>query len=642
MKAKRRVYWLSFESNAAHQDKVAALTAEGFFVRSFQSIDALFRFAKSNRAGIIIVSDGGNANEVIESIKMLSESPETQGVRFVLSTSGNSSHEIRDIAAACAFREILPLELDRTTWISRLNYATARQNISVGQPVPQVTMNNIAGVAVPARVSWITHDHVQLEAKIAARPGDQINLAGAFAGAMGLRVISATVVEHSRTNLRFRLGESILASWKIPATHRAKLDNLIDEIKLTSPGERWRVFVAVQDPELRSEALSKLTDPRFDVRVPLQKQHIIDEPKFLGPDAVIIEDNLCIGDNRETFLKMMEHVNRNVPVFIIGKGLSQGAAAMRKDSSGIIVVPKLPKDFSEVLVSDYLKGANGSRERRNNDAIHIPSDHRLSFAEIKLPARMTRLHPTAIQISVGAQIGKFGLVKFESPSLKKILGYHPYGKITESSELHGDHQDQFSFVCEALLSDVDIRGRKLIGYSLAKAVAERLIGGAAAKKLISQDIPAEAPVPVEAETSAKSQPASKPPLSLAIPISLPKQAIVTQGSVGNLALKPVSIQPVSLQPERFETEESEEIIAKVRMHDAISDSSRALWDQFAEVFTSKTLRYLIVFIAVTAGGLAVMMSLVKYISAYYERSGKQYTESLERMLEQNGVPTKKD
>jgi hypothetical protein len=619
------------------------LSADGYAVRFFQSVEALNRAIRIARAGIVIISDNGNSHEVIEAIKILSESPEMQGVRFILTASPNGDLAVRDFAAACAFREILPLELDRQSWLSRFNYATARQNMSTNQPVPQITMNNIAGVGVPTRIAWLTRQHIQFESRIQADANTQLNLAGPIAAALGLRSITTTVISQSKTNLRFRFSDSILASWSAPSTHLGKVDALIEQLKTVSPGPRWRIFVAVQDSDLRADALSRLRDLRFDVRVPLQRQHIIDEPKFLGPDVIIIEDNLCIGENRELFMKMMEQVDRNVPVIIVGRGLSGSSQVGRRDNSGITVLPKIPEDFSELLVRDFLEARHRNRQAAENDAVYVPADHDMSFAEVKLPARLTRLHPTMIQVAVPVNIGKFGLIKLESPSLKKILGYHPYGKVVEChSATHQHQQDQFHFTCEAIFSDVDQRSRRLIGYSLAKAVAERLVGGTAVKKLVPDDAlqnPIEGQSEILGNESRRN--ASQAQIGIVPPVRSKLPQTINDAE-GNLALKPVSYQPERIEAKIAshvddDAEDDEELTTtKIRMPRRPSLDFAAIAQAFIDLVTSKELRYLIIFILFSIGTFSAIWSVYNVVSHYYQRSGRQYTESIQKMLEQNG------
>ena len=127
------VYWLTLETSSSHKEKVEAMAARGYEVSFFQTLDSLVKELQSRRVTSIIVGDEGPEVVVLKAISLLNRMPEIQGAKLILSCSRYSPTVLR--AAACdAFRDILPICLNREEWVDRFVFATGNQDVKMVSP----------------------------------------------------------------------------------------------------------------------------------------------------------------------------------------------------------------------------------------------------------------------------------------------------------------------------------------------------------------------------------------------------------------------------------------------------------------------------------------------------------------------------
>ncbi len=619
--SKKRVYWLALGSPLGLSEKVALLSRNGYGIRTFDSLESLHSAMTLNRASIIVISEDGQRETVDRAIISLTTAPMCQGVRFVLSL-GRKSTSSRSLAAACNFRELLPKNLNDDAWIRRFGYCTNRHPEDQTLPVPAITLSNSTAVAFPARIVWVSEEKLLFESKVQPDIGDSLSISGGMANALGVKSININVVDRKHTNLKFRFSDATVATWHVPPSQNLRRVDMMNKLKLIACQRHYRVFVAVQDQNVRAEALSKLDHPQFEIKMPLHRQHIIDEPRFISPDLVIIEDSLCVGENRELFLGMLDHIDRGVHVIILSKDAD--SPRLRKDNeagSGITIMKDLPEKLPEYLIENFLKNASSRNMDIEQNAIMIPPDHPVSFAETRVTGKIIQLHPTAVQIALTTAIGRFGIARIESPTLKRVLGDFPFAKVNRSYKSeHAAPTEALNHIIECNLSDTDDQQQLVIATSIVRAISDRF----GVKK-----------APLQHEREAEAIAKASPPTALNRPFPASATATsladVTDSAIGgNVAFKAAPVLESIPLPKRVDVEAVPYRSRK---------SETAAWEKWQrkliKIATNKTLLYLLIFVAFSVTFAFGIAEIVDRVGMYYSRSGKEYTNSLIRMIQKN-------
>lgn len=625
--SKKRIYWLALGSPLGLTEKVALLSRNGYGIRTFDSLDSLQTAMTLNRASIIVISEDGPRDAIDHAIIHLSTMPMCQGVRFVLSL-GKKSTPSRSLAAACNFRELLPKNLNDDVWIRRFGYCTNRHPEDQTLPIPAITLSNSTAVTFPARIVWISDDKLLLESKVQPDIGDSLSISGGMANSLGVKSININVVDRKHTNLKFRFSDATVATWHVPPSQNMRRIDMLNKLKMVACQRRYRVFLAVQDQDIRSEALSKLDHPQFEIKMPLHRQHIVDEPRFISPDLVIIEDSLCVGENRELFLGMLDHIDRGVHVIILSKDAdSPRLRRENQKNSGISIIKDLPQNLPEHLIENFLKNASSRNLDIESNAIMIPPEHPVSFAETRVSGKIIQLHPTAVQIALTTAIGRFGIAKIESPTLKRVLGDFPFAKVNRSYKSeHAAPTDALNHIIECNLSDTDDHQQSVIATSIVRAISDRF---GIKKDSWNHDR--------QAEAVAKSGTISD--LKKPIPSSGEnKTASESFDSAmdGSAAFKIAPLESIPL-PKRVDV-------------DAVPHRQQVMplpaWEQWykklVKIATNKTLLYLAIFVIFSATFAFGIAEIVDRVSVYYSRSGKEYTDSLIRMIQKNNGMNSED
>jgi len=490
---KRRTFWIADKVTPGLRERGLLLGAKGYDVQFFTNLEALTLELTLRRASIIVVSDDGEENATAKIVIALAGVPEVQGARLVM-VRHRHSERISALAACANFRDFIPADLEERLWLTRFVYATAGRSLPYTQPAGQITLNNISAVVLPARLTWLSANRVRLECRASPPPGASLTLSGALANACGVSQISLRVVSCERQRLLYRFSDAIIAEWSLPQGAKDAMQKLLSELQTSDSGPRTRVFVAVQSAQLRSAVLARFADPQFEVSTPLQKQSIVDEPKFFSPSIVLIEEALCVGENRDRFEQMLANLEPKTSVAVLGRFAEQAAYQGRFPDLRIVQVPSPIERLGRMSLVQLLPeaptpaAAKNSRqnpaqtesqkelqlqERRMTPAM-ILGENPLSFAEITFPARLQCLHPMAAQVAMPFPVSTFALVRLESPLLRRILGRHPYLKLTATYP--GTHPAAGAFVhlADGYLADVDPSERQALITGISRLATESL------------------------------------------------------------------------------------------------------------------------------------------------------------------------
>ncbi len=469
---KRRTYWIADVVTPLLRERAMMLSHKGYDVQFFTTLDSLMAELAARRAAIIVVSDDGDEKVTERILLTLMTLSEIQGAKLVMVRNAHSDR-INFLTACANFRDIIPSNIDERLWLTRFIYATAGKPVHYVQPTGQITLNNISAVSVPARITWISDKKLRLECRVKPPVGATLNLGGSFAKAAGVTSISLKITETQRSRLLYRFSDAIVAEWNVPETSRRQALEALKDVREHDPGPRCRIFIAAQSTAMRTDLLSRFSDPSFDVSTALQKQSIVDEPRFFTPDIVFIEAALCADEGGVRFQQMLETLSDSAAVVVLGKLAGAGEIQKRHPGRKIVQMERLPKNLAQSILNRYLP-LRDQHSASGENACNVMSEHPFSLAEVTFPARLHRLHPLAAKIALPFPIGNFALCRLDSPLLRRMIGRHPYVKLTAT--YHDTHPEAppFVHVADCYFADVDQVERKAIVHSLTKIVTDSL------------------------------------------------------------------------------------------------------------------------------------------------------------------------
>lgn len=465
MEKKRRTFWLADTVTAQHRDRALLLNQKGFDIQFFTSLAAVITEIEAKRAGVIVISDDGDEAVITRMLAHLMSMPEVQGARLILVRAGHSQ-ALNFLAACASFRDIIPFDLDEKQWLQRFLFAAGSKPMRLPQPTAQITMNAIAAVTFPARITWVSERRLRIECRVRPPAGSALNLHGSFAAATGIPSITLSVVETQRSHLLYRFSDAIIAEWSVPQAARDKAEAALKEIAAKDPGPRVRIFVAAQSHALRSALLMQFEGPRFEVTTALSKQSITEEPRFFSPDVVFLESVLALEEDGARLATLIANTTEQTTVVIVGPEAGVGELTRRFPGRRVLRMGRLPKSITQSVLSRYLNLNARRLTTEEANAHQIMAENPLSLAEVSFPARLTRLHPSTAQLALPYPVGNFALCRIEAPALRKIVKRNPYGKV--SAVYHDTHPDVavFPHLVDVSLSDLTNDDQRAVAQGL--------------------------------------------------------------------------------------------------------------------------------------------------------------------------------
>ena len=592
---RRKLYWLADNPTAHHRMRAKMLGKEGYEVEFFHRVEDLTARMQTRRVGTIVIGDEGPEDRVEHAIATLLSMPEAQGCYLVMSLSKSNS-DLATYAACSAFRDMIPLGLDDKQWLNRFQFATGRVHVPFSTPYPQIAFNGIASASLPARLVWLGDDRLLFEAKVRPPRGATFQLTGPLTAALGVKSLTLTVEECRRTDLVYRFSEAILCRYKVPQAEQAKAERLLSKLRQSDFGPRHKVFAAVAGNDLRSDLVRALDPLRFELNIALQKHSIVNEPRYFGPNIVLIEDQLCLGTELERFQQMLDSLSPEIPVYIIGSNANLTAIQKLDPTRKIGQINRLPRRFGEDVIKRYLPPSSKRTNSVDPDAVSLPADHIYSICEVTCSARLKTLHPGFMQASIPFNIGTYGLCKIDSPMFKQTLGYAPYMKVTETYVNNRESSGNFTQTINGYLCNVDETGQQKIAAGLA-----RFIAGHFQEKFLGDEPVAESP------------------------IAPPPQVAVGQ-DFDKAPPKPQHLKKAQKRGSVYYSDA--EIYAG--FSDRLIKTAASFMEQTYDVINSKNFRKSLLVVGIAVLALFTISWLSTYLVPYTQQSGEFYNEGLRK------------
>ena len=625
---KRLCFWLTDNVGPLHRDFALELGLKNFDIQFFGTLDLLVAETRLRRPAVIIIGDEGHDQLVEKAILTLTSMPDISGSRLVMTLSKHHEN-LKRYAACSAFRDLIPMNLEKNQWLQRFTFATSSNDSAIPKPAMQLTLNSIAAINAPARIVALSKDKIWIECRLRPHRGANLQIIGPMADALGVNSLTAVISETRSSKLNYRFSDALVAEWKSDDLGPDGVKRILEELQQIDAGPRCRVFAAIQDGQVRSSLLRQLDVLQFEVTTALHKMSIVQEPKFFSPNIVFVEDQLCMGEHQLRFLKMLANLADDVPVVIVGNKVRSDEAQAFAPNRRVFVLPRITQNFLTLLWKRFLpKESRTFRHRIAEGAIYIASDHLYSIAQVAFPARITRLHPNSLQLALPFPMSQYGVMQLQSPLLKKIWGRDPYAKAVQIYESRDPGALGFPFRASCVFCDADTQDQKLLGQALVRSLTDQFHA---------------AP-----NTSIRSVGAT-PSVSYAEDSTLlNKKDITTAGekiltSTVDPMVRPTGVSPVStIHTKNYMSGPSP---AGTRVESVLLRQAPAVFGEDSRTEkvgpspsrqkpskkTNKDLKYAGVFVLFTAGALALVWLVSIVASSHWQRSGGQYTDALMKM-----------
>jgi DNA-binding NarL/FixJ family response regulator len=448
MTSGREIYWISAEVQPAMQEKIDILKKLKVDVKVLPDFATLSRTYPTARLNTIVIDDSMIDAKNSELLGRLTAHPEYAGVRFILSIT-HSNNETVNRAISLGFRDVIPIDCSPELWVRRYSFASSGQAADMAEPYPQITMKKISALHIPARIAWMNDKDMWLESRLTPPVGTILTLGGGIAEFLGVNHLTLKVMAHHTTHLHFRYSDALLCRWDIAKAQQDKKALLLDFFKAQPRIAPHRIYCIIRSPELRRDLIKRLDVQRFQVSIALNKTNMIHEPRYIGPDVIIIEDSMCRGPNRAAFKEMLDNLITDIPILIVGPHVMEESFSDISSNFRLLRSPKLPANLDEYLIEQA-----GKTEQTQASVTFIPKNHKTSFAHIAIPARMTKLHPDAAQLAIAYPLGRFGICALDAPIFHNTLGRRVYFKVTDCQGHSQASLNEFPYKIDGLLVDI--------------------------------------------------------------------------------------------------------------------------------------------------------------------------------------------
>ncbi len=489
LSGQRSIYWICSKPTPLVQEKVEILRRFHIEVSMIPDLLTLSRSYSQNRLNTILINDDLIDRNLHESLQKIAVRPEYAGVRMILSKTGVAPDFV-SLAVAMGFRDIIPLDLSPEEWIRRYVFASAGHPTDLAEPLPQMGLRNIAALHVPARISWISEKELWLETRLIPPVGSQLNITGGLCELLGVHHVAVKVIEHHQTHLHYRYSDALLCRWDLPRQMQEKKQPLIAFIQAQKEAPPHRIYNIVRTQNLRKGIIRQLDPRHFHLYMALNKTNMIHEPKYISPDAIVIEDLMCSGSNRVAFKEMVDQLPSGTPIFVIGPNGVNDPFQDFSRSVSITTLAELPVSFGS-----FLNSRIGPPKVLREGATFVPKSHNLSFAQVVLPARLTSIHPQSVQLALHFPLGRFGICAMESTPFTQSLGRKVHLKVIQGRQHIDPALAGFPYHINGLIIDLKREERWQLAQHLVAYYQQKLLPApepANKPKLKSRNLPPEA------------------------------------------------------------------------------------------------------------------------------------------------------
>lgn len=454
----QKIYWLSIETTDAHSKKAALLHKRGYKVLFFRTLAAMVAEIRQNRVSIIIIGDEGSEYTSLRSIAMLANMPEIQGCRLIYS-SADPTRAMMKAACCNGVRDILPLYMPSREWLERFLFAIGAKDTAIQSPSYALCYSENIKVNVPARVVSISATKIRLESRLAVEPGQTVHVTGPIAKSMGLKSLAVTIEGKRKDRLVYRFSDSFHGSWTADARQKARVDETLALLAKSDTGKKLRVFLAIQSPALRNSLIRQLDETQYDTHTALIKRSIVEEPRYFSPHILIIEQTLLGEKVIQEMVSGQNDYLQRCKVIVMG---ADGPTDSQRAAVPVQMtwLKSMPADFSLYLQKTIIDDTIATKTEPG--LYFLPPEDSFSMAEVLLDGQLTTLHPEQLQFRLPAAISNFGLLRIESPLLKKTTSHNPFVKVTGITSREAGAVEVTAHFCNYIPDHKESISRKIV------------------------------------------------------------------------------------------------------------------------------------------------------------------------------------
>lgn len=435
MAKQKHVIWLCKTNTKESERKKKILEQHGYLVSCVTSITSLKERVKLQRANIVAVSQDQNPADLCEDILQLAKVTETKGSKWLLFTIRQNT-KLQEYAAGANFKDFIPLDLPDKIWMQRFLYATVGHSLNYPIPNGQLSHSSLVNVEFPFRLIWITESKLRLESHVTPSIGSILKLKGHLNSELGTKIIDLNVQAISSTRLNYRYSSAIEGTWTYANKDASKCQNVIKQLRIFSPKQRHRVFLAVRNQGIRRDLNNLLSSEEFELNSAIQLKSLGTEPSFFTPDLIIVESFLCQEKYLDNLYALLDTTPNSVPLIIVGTKEFNPKSNARLNSSDrkIFSFYQVPPGFL-AHINSLLKSPKKKTKASGHELISFfQSDDPIAFGSIVVSGSLNKVHPRVIELSLNHPVKDFAIGKLISPLYKKWLPFDPWIKLTKSSK----------------------------------------------------------------------------------------------------------------------------------------------------------------------------------------------------------------
>lgn len=395
-----------------------ALAKEGLFFRYAEDEASALEAIEKRKPHILLVSDFGPV-DCFSFIRKILSSVETRNIRqFMLTKKMSETTTMR--ALQLGIRDVIPRNLGEQRLLDRILFAS-KANDAVYPEDSSLRFCDNARLTLSAfgKVVSLSIKRVVIESPVIIDSGKSIVFEVAELAKMGL--IRATVVESRQQELTYNLMRSTTANLALNSQQKEFLQDWIQKNQLMSIGRKTPIFLALSQKGLRRQLIDRFAKYPVRLRFAWTRSTVFQEPRYVSPLVIVIEDRFITEASSQDFLAMLEDLGNEV-TFVVNRISNEpwfddfiaGFAGIHK----IMVFDNLTADRIVSIVTELVQPKQG-RPRNESGTIFIPENNPVADCFIKIQGVLTGVSDERVALSSTVGLARFGTYRLTSSDYAK-------------------------------------------------------------------------------------------------------------------------------------------------------------------------------------------------------------------------------
>lgn len=469
----RQIYWLIEKDSKTryHSEKIRALRALSIKTVVLRDFDNLIESYKHHRTTTVVIGDEFPESVLEAGIMKIIHHPEFTGTRMILSYK-QCSRALLQKVLQLGFRDIMPIDMNDQVWVKRFLFSSGNKGSRVPAcPTPQVTTNAISAIQVPTRIVWIDRSRLRIETKMKLEKGNQVKLIGGLADYLGVKSLTARIINHHTNNLKYRFSDSYICQWTVPEKLIAKQQALFRDLMNSQIKTPHSAYLAISDYNIRKALIEKLSSLNMTVQVALHKKSMLNEPRYISPNIIFIEDKLARSFSADKLAQLLKAVPQSTVICFIGQSVEHSFFKRWQQmyDHEFLYVTEFGENFLHLVHTKMKKIAP---DKDTGPGFYLPRDHPLSYEFINVSARVTKIHPDSAEIVLSQRICPYSLITIESPFLSKVLPTPTIAKVSGVHKSEADRSFPMSITCN--FSGISQAHRTKLAYQIIRVFEEKI------------------------------------------------------------------------------------------------------------------------------------------------------------------------